>query len=267
MSVILKKKGDLSYYEAEGIGASHCFTTRLGGVSEGYLSSMNIGTSRGDQPENVLKNYDILGKNLGFDPHMAVLSRQVHSDIVRVVGKDQAGAGLYAPHLSDCDGLITNEKGLALVIFTADCTPILFWDPETGAVGAAHAGWRGTAKAIGARTVEAMAENFGCKPRNIRAAIGPNIGKCHFETNADVPEAMVAAFGEEVKEFIFPQGEKFHVDLKAINAMVLRRAGVQHIEISTACTACRSDLFWSHRVLGQKRGSEGAVIVCGEGCK
>lgn len=266
MAIILKENGDLKYFAAEGIKASHCFTTRLGGVSKGHLASMNIGTSRGDARENVLENYGILGKALGFDPHNAVLSRQVHSDIVRVVDGNNRGAGLYTEHLENCDALITNEKGLALVIFTADCTPILFWDPVTGAVGGAHAGWRGTAKAIAAKTVEAMEKTFGSKPQDIHAAIGPNIGQCHFETNSDVPDAMRQAFGEEVEAFIRPQGEKFYLDLKQINAMILRHAGVRHIEISDACTACSQDLFWSHRVLGQNRGSEGAVIVCGEVC-
>ena len=266
MSVILKKNGELQYFQAEGISASHCFTTRLGGVSKGFLSSMNIGTSRGDDRENVLENYRILGNALGFVPENLVLSRQVHSDIVRVVDRSHRGAGLFTDHLPDCDALITNEKGLALVIFTADCTPVLFWDPVTGAVGGAHAGWRGTALAIAARTVEAMEKNFGTKPENLRCAIGPNIGPCHFETNADVPQAMLAAFGEQARPYIRENGEKFHVDLKGLNAMILRNAGVSHIEISDACTACRQDLFWSHRLVGQQRGSEGAVIVCGEGC-
>ena len=264
MSVILKNPGDLPCFQAEGIGASHCFTTRLGGVSSGFLSSMNIGTSRGDSRENVLKNYEILGKTLGFDPHNAVLSHQTHSDIVYAAEGKDAGAGLYEAPLSQCDALITNEKGLALVIFTADCTPILFWDPVTGAVGAAHAGWRGTAQAIAAKTAEAMEKNFGCRPQDLRAAIGPNIGACHFETGSDVPQAMLQAFGRDAEPFIRPQGEKFYVDLKAINAMILKKAGVTHIEISDACTVCREDLFWSHRKVGQQRGSQGAVIVCGE---
>ena len=267
MSVILKHKGMLCFYEAEGIRTSHCFTTRLGGVSQGYLASMNIGTSRGDTRENVLENYRILGENLGFDPHNAVLSRQIHSDIVLKAEGKNRGAGLYADPMPDCDGLVTNEKGLALVIFTADCTPILFWDPVTGAVGAAHAGWRGTAKAIGARTVEAMVKYYGAKPENIRAAIGPNIGRCHFETGEDVKEAMLAAFGEEARPFIKPFGEKFHVDLKGINEMVLKSAGVGHIDVSDVCTVCSPELLWSHRIVGQQRGSQGAVIVCGEACK
>ena len=267
MSVILKTQGELKYFAAEGIPVPHCFTTRLGGVSEGSLSSMNIGTSRGDSRENVLKNYEILGAALGFDPHKVVLSRQCHSDIVKVVDGKQAGAGLFTEHLPDCDALITREKGLALVVFTADCTPVLFYDPVTGAVGAAHAGWRGTASAIAARTVEAMEKNFGAKPENIRAAIGPNIGKCHFETNADVPEAMIRAFGPEAEAFIESRGEKFHVDLKAINAMILKNAGVTHVEVSDACTFCAPELFWSHRITGQERGSQGAVILCGEACR
>ena len=151
-----------------------------------------------------------------------------------------------------------------LLVFTADCTPLLFFDPVTGAVGAAHAGWRGTAQAIGAKVVHAMAENFGTKPENIRAAIGPNIGMCHFETDHDVPDAMRAAFGPEVDAYIEKRGEKYHLDLKQINAMVLRRCGVEHIDISDDCTVCSCDRFWSHRATGGERGSQGAVIVCQE---
>ena len=134
----------------------------------------------------------------------------------------------------------------------------------TGAVGAAHAGWRGTAQAIGAKVVHAMAENFGAKPENIRAAIGPNIGMCHFETDHDVPDAMRAAFGPEVDAYIEKRGEKYHLDLKQINAMVLRRCGVEQIDISDDCTVCSCDRFWSHRATGGERGSQGAVIVCQE---
>ena len=262
--VITKQNGSLEYLTAEGISVPHAFTTRLGGVSTGALSSLNIGTSRGDSRENVLKNYEILGKALDFDVHKLVLSRQVHSDIVRRVDASQAGAGLFTEHLPDCDGLITAAPGLALVIFTADCTPILFHDPVTGAVGAAHAGWRGTASAIAARTVEAMEREFGAKPENIRAAIGPNIGQCHFACDRDVPDAMLSAFGEEVRPFIKARDGKYFPDLKAINAMILRNAGVTHIDVSDACTVCQCDRFWSHRVTGGNRGSQGAVIVCRE---
>ena len=137
---------------------------------------------------------------------------------------------------------------VALVVFTADCTPILLHDPVTGAVGAVHAGWRGTAAKIGAKAVLAMAEHYGAKPENIRAAIGPNIAQCCFETDADVPDAMLEALGEEARPFIRPNGDKYYVNLKEINALWLRKAGVETIEISDACTVCQSDRYWSHRV-------------------
>ena len=259
------KLGKLEYLHAPSITAPHCFTTRFGGVSEGHLASMNIGPSRGDSQENLLKNYEILGNAIGFDPKNAVLTKQTHTNIVRAVTKADGGTGLTKPAFDPCDALITNDPGVALVVFTADCTPILLFDPVTGAVGAAHAGWRGTAAQIGAKTVEAMVRRFGCKPADIRAAIGPNVGFCHFETDADVPEAMLAAFGEEAKAFIRPAGNKYYVNLKEINALILRRAGVRHIEISDACTACEHHRFWSHRVTRGQRGSQGAIIVCKEG--
>lgn len=256
------QKGSLEYLAAENIAVPHAFTTRFGGVSEGYLSSLNIGTSRGDTREHVEENYAILGRALGFDPHNAVLSRQVHSDTVHVVTEQDRGAGLYSPHLPDCDGLVTDVPGLALVVFSADCTPILFYDPVTGAVGAAHAGWRGTVAGIGARVVETMARVYGSCPGDIRAAVGPNIGACHFETHEDVPQALLQAFGPEMQAYIRPHGEKYLIDLKAVNAWILRRAGVGSVEVSEACTVCQSDRFWSHRVTQGKRGTQGAVIVC-----
>lgn len=264
--IITKKDGALEYLTAEGITASHCFTTRFGGVSTGSQSSLNLAVGRGDSMENVEANLKILGKALNFDTDKLVMTMQIHSDIVRVV-TDADASGLCHRNYPQCDALVTNTPGVALLVFTADCTPLLFHDPVTGAVGAAHAGWRGTAQGIGARVVETMAREFGSRPEDIRAAIGPNVGICHFETDADVPDAMIAAFGDEVREYIEKKGEKYFLDLKAINALVLRRCGVKHIEISDACTMCQPHRFWSHRVTKGDRGSQGAIIVCGEGAK
>ncbi len=253
----------LEYLTAPGISVPHCFTTRYGGVSTGANASLNLALNERESMDNVEKNLHILGNAMGFDPHKLVMTRQTHTDIVRVVTEKDC-KGLCHRDYPECDGLVTNTPGVALLVFTADCTPLLFHDPVTGAVGAAHAGWRGTAKAIGVKCVEAMCENFGCKPENIRAAIGPNIAQCHFETDADVPEAMVAAFGEEAKAHIEKRGEKYFLDLKAINALALRRCGVTNIDISDNCTYCECDRFWSHRVTKGARGSQGAVIVCKE---
>jgi YfiH family protein len=257
------KRGALEYLTAENITAPHCFTTRLGGVSEGHLASMNIGVHRGDDPENVRRNYEILAQAIGFSPEKLVLTRQTHSAIVRPVTSSDA-AGLRHDAYPESDALITNDPGTALVVFTADCTPILLHDPVTGAVGAVHAGWRGTAAGIAQKTVEAMVATYGTKPENIRAAIGPNIAQCCFETDADVPEAMAETFGPAVWEYIRPIGNKFYVNLKAINALALRRAGVNHIEISTDCTRCNPHKYWSHRFHGPTRGSQGAIILCKE---
>ena len=258
------KKGALEYLTAENITVPHCFTTRLGGVSQGYLDSLNIGMHQGDDPENVAKNYEILANALDFDVQNIVLTRQVHSDIVRVVTKADA-KGLDHHSYPECDGLVTNDAGTVLTVFTADCTPILLHDPITGAVGAVHAGWRGTAADIAGNAVRAMCESFGCNPANIHAAIGPNIGKCCFETDAEVPDAMIAALGDAARDHITVAGQKYYVDLKAINAQFLKNAGLTNIHISADCTKCQNHRFWSHRGTGTKRGSQGAIIVCKEG--
>lgn len=264
MSITLIKKDELEYLVADDIAVPHCFTTRLGGVSQGHLASMNIGIHRGDDPVNVETNYRILADAIGFDLGKLAATRQTHSDIVLPVGKAQWGTALVEGASAESDALITNEPGTALVIYTADCTPILLWDPVTGAVGAAHAGWRGTAADIAGKTVQAMVDAFGCNPKNIHAAIGPNIGVCCFETGADVPEAMVETFGDKAKNHIHPTGKKYYVNLKEINALALRRRGVVKIEISQDCTMCDPGHYWSHRYTQGNRGSQGAIIVCKE---
>ncbi len=265
MAIVTVKKNTLEYEIAQGITVPHCFTTRLGGVSKDHLASLNLGIRRGDDPANVAENFRILGDAVGFSPDDLVGTRQVHSDIVWQVGHAQRGTALTLNSSPECDALITNEPGTGLVIYTADCTPILLHDPVTGAVGAVHAGWKGTAAAIGEKTVQAMVAAYGCNPADIHAAIGPNISFCHFETDRDVPDAMLQTYGQAAEAFIRPCGNKYYVNLKEINALALRRAGVHHIEISESCTMCRPDRFWSHRVTRGVRGTQGAVILCKEG--
>ncbi len=261
--IYTETQGTLEYLCSDTIAVPHGFTTRRGGVSTGSLSSLNIAFKEGESMENVEKNIHILGAALGFDWGKLVLTRQTHTDIVRVV-TSQDHTSLCHRDYPECDGLVTNDPGVTLMVFTADCTPILLWDPVTGAVGAVHAGWRGTAAGIAGKAARLMCDAFGAEPQNIRAAIGPNIAKCHFETDADVPSAMLAAYGEEARPFIQQRGEKYYLDLKAINALALAKAGVAHIDISTDCTYCQPQRFWSHRVTRGDRGSQGAVITCKE---
>lgn len=260
MPLLCQKIGTTEYLTAGSIAVPHGFTTRLGGVSTGVLESLNLGIHRGDDPANVEENYRIIADAIGFDREKLVLTHQIHSDIIRVVTEKDA-LPLFSDW-PDCDGLITNTPGLALAVFTADCTPILLWDPVTGAVGAAHAGWRGTARDIAGKTARAMIRTFGCEAKNLRAAIGPNIGFCCFETGAEVPQAMVETYGADAKKWIRPQGEKYYVNLKEINALSLRRAGVESIEIAAECTMCSCRRFWSHRATGGQRGSQAAIIQC-----
>ena len=246
-------------------GAAHCFSTRYGGVSTGHLSSLNLGIHRGDLRENVLENYRILGAAVGFSPEQTVFTHQTHTAKVVRVGRQDCGWGLYREVTEERDGLITNEPGVALTVFSADCTPILLFDPVRQAIGAVHAGWRGTAAGIVRNCVEAMQREFGTDPGDLRAAIGPCIGKCCFETHRDVPDAMLAALGDDAACAISADGSgKYHVDLKRLNAIWLEKAGVRHMDVCEDCTCCQPERFWSHRKVGDKRGSLAAVIMLRE---
>ena len=216
---------------------------------------------RGDKPQNVLENYKILGKAIGFDAKNTVFTKQIHSDIVQRVGADQRGRGLVYPTEDDCDALITDEADVALTVFSADCTPVLLFDPIRRAIGAAHAGWRGTAAGIAAKTALKMREEFGCEMKNIRAAIGPCISQCCFQTDSDVPAAMYESLGAVAEKAIRKDGKKYYVNLKLLNALHLHTVGIEKIDIAEECTACEPMRFWSHRRTGSERGSLAAVIM------
>ncbi len=248
----------------EAADLRHGFSTRLGGVSGGDYASLNLRGSgpAPDSRENVLENYRRFCQALGADIHDLVQSKQVHEDTVRHTTAADRGKGLFVSTDFTADALVTDEPGLNLMVFSADCIILLFHDPVSRSIGAAHAGWRGTALDLPAKTVGEMGRLFGAKPEDIRVAIGAGIGPCCFETHGDVPEAMYAAFGAGVQAYIAEKGPKWHVGLKEINAWRLRESGVQaaHIDICPICTACRTDLYWSHRVTGDRRGVQGALI-------
>lgn len=242
-------------------GIRHGFSTRLGGVSPAPWDSLNLDDRRGDDIANVQENFRRLCAALDMDVRRAVLSRQIHRDDVRLVTAADCGKGLWVPQDYDsADALITDVPGIPLVVFSADCNAVLLHDPVRKAIGACHAGWRGTALGIAAKTVREMQRIFGCDPTDIRAAIGPAIGQCCFETDGDVPAALHAALGDETEPYITWNGRKYHIDLKAINALWLRKSGVTQIDVSGDCTACRTDLYWSHRKHGGERGSQIAMI-------
>lgn len=264
MDFIERESCGVRYLTAPNITAPHAFTTRAGGVSEGIYSSLNLGERLGDEPERVRENYRRLGEALGIG--RLVFTRQVHGDRVRpVTGRDAREP--YDPPPEEADGLITCEEGLSLIVFVADCIPILLHDPVRGCVGAVHAGWRGTVADIAGKAVAAMTREYGTTPADIRAAIGPGISRCSFETGAEVPEAVRAVLGGDGDEFIAPSvnAGRFMVDLKGVNRALLIRAGLEpeNIAVSDDCTFCLSDKYWSHRKTRGERGSQAAVITLG----
>lgn len=243
-------------------GVCHCFTTRRGGVSTGALASLNLGVHRGDRPENVEENYRILGDAVGFSPAQTVFTRQTHTDRIDRVGTENCGEGLCRPVGPERDGLVTNEPGVALSCFSADCTPILLYDPVHRCVGAVHSGWRGTAAGIVYRCVERLIAEYGTLPEELCAAIGPCIGPCCFETDENVPAAMHAALGTDAERAIrATESGKYFVDLKLLNKIWLQRAGVRRIDVCPDCTRCQPERFWSHRYAGNERGSLAAIIL------
>ncbi len=247
-------------------GVRHGFSTRLGGVSPAPWDSLNLGPSRGDDMDNVRENYRRFCGVLGVTAEHCVLSRQVHEDTVRVVTAEDRGKGAWRERdYGGVDALVTNVPDTPLTVFSADCNVMLFYDPVAKAIGAAHAGWRGTALNIAGKTVAEMVRRYGCRPENIAAAIGPAIGQCCFETDGDVPAALRAVLGEKAEPFMEKRGEKFYIDLKGVNALWLREAGVQTVDVSPLCTRCRTDLFWSHRLQGNARGVQCAMIALEEG--
>ena len=193
-------------------GAVHAFTTRHGGVSPAPFDSLNFADNRGDRSENLLENYRLLGEAVGIDASRAVGCRQIHSDLVRVACEEDAGKILWNDRPYDADGLITNVPNLPLFAYGSDCCVITLYDPTSRSIGAVHAGWRGTASGIALKAAVSMMSCYGADPYTLRAAIGPSIGKCCFETDRDVADAFFALLDPAMDERIEQRGDKFHID-------------------------------------------------------
>ena len=267
MKIIEETTGGVPFLLADGIrlagGAAHGFSTRLGGVSQGMWASLNLGVSRGDDPEHVRENYRRFLSALGAEGEHLAMTNQVHGGKIRVVTTADWKQDPYQRVSYEADGLMTDLPGVVLLIYSADCIPLLLYDPVRRVVAAIHAGWRGTAAGIAATAVERMKEVYDCRPEDILAAVGPGIGPCCFETHEDVPNAMMAAVSSAALPYIkVLESGKFSLDLKGINARLLERAGLEpeHIAVCRECTACLAEKYWSHRRMGNNRGSMAAAI-------
>lgn len=243
---------------------NHAFSTRLGGVSEGEFTSMNMAFNRGDNPESVTENYKRICKSAGFDFDSLTASAQDHNTFVRAVTSENKGVGIYKPRdLQSVDALVTNEKGVTLVTYYADCTPLFFVDTKKKAIGLAHAGWRGTVGRIGEKVVKKMTELYGTNPADIVAAIGPAISVCCYEVDKPCADNFYALSDLDSSRFVFPkENGKYMIDLLETNRQILVAAGVknENITISDICTNCNSELLWSHRATKGKRGTMSAFM-------
>ena len=243
---------------------NHAFSTRLGGVSEGEFTSMNMAFNRGDNPESVTENYKRICKSAGFDFDSLTASAQDHNTFVRAVTSENKGVGIYKPRdLHSVDALITNEKGVTLVTYYADCTPLFFVDIKQKAIGLAHAGWRGTVGRIGEKVVKKMTELYGTNPAYIVAAIGPAISVCCYEVDKPCADNFYALSDLDSSRFVFPkENGKYMIDLLETNRQILVAAGVknENITVSDVCTNCNSELLWSHRATKGKRGTMSAFM-------
>lgn len=209
------------------------FSTRLGGVSEGCFSSLNLSFDRGDDRAAVAENFRRMGEALGVRCEDMVLSQQTHTTNIRIVTDEDRGKGITRERdYTDIDGLITNVPGICLVTTYADCVPLYFLDPVKKVIALSHSGWRGTVGKIGKKTVELMHDNFGSDPADILAAVGPSVCQDCYEVSADVIDRFKEVFDRSVWDELFygkPDG-KYQLDLwKANEKIFWRPASVRNI--------------------------------------
>ena len=244
----------------------HLFSTRVGGVSEGIYGTMNLSYTRGDEKDAVDENFRRIAKVLHCDVGDIVCSDQTHTVNLRVVSRQDGGKGILKPKdYTDVDGLLTNEPGLVLATFYADCVPLYFVDTKRKAIALAHSGWRGTVSRMGRCVTEKMKEVYGTDPKDLVAAIGPSICQSCYEVSDDVADAFAGEFrgdGQADEILLSKGGGKYQLDLWRANEIVLTEAGIPaaQIQVTDICTCHNSEYLFSHRASHGKRGNLGAFL-------
>lgn len=251
----------LSYPLLEETGAvKHGFSTKLGGVSTGNCATMNISTTRGDDPEAVAENRCRIGAAIGVRPEDMTYTHQTHTTNVAVVRDEDRGRRFL-----ETDGMVTNVPGICLVTFYADCVPLFLVDPVKKAIGLSHSGWRGTVGKMGKVTVQAMMREYGSRPEDIVAAIGPSICQDCYEVSEDVIDRFRDSFNEAVWPQLFYRKEngKYQLDLWRANEEVFLEAGIlrENLAVTNLCTHCNQEVLFSHRATGEKRGNLSAFLA------
>lgn len=240
--------------------ARHAIFARQGGVSEGPFASLNMSLSVPDERDRVYTNRRRAYGLYGRDTDTVVHAHLVHgADVARVTRADD---GTWVKHV---DGLITDQPGCVLAMNFADCAPIFLYDPVHRAIGLGHAGWKGAVADLPGSMVRAMAAQFGSRPADLVAAVGPCIGPCCYEVGDVVIDAVRTSFADGAS-LLHPAGDtaRRRFDLPEANRRNLAAAGVNRIELSEYCTACRTDLFFSHRAENGRTGRFGVVFELGD---
>jgi len=258
MEPFLLKTGELSYFsipswEKISPSLSVGFSIREGGTSTGNFNSFNLALHVRDSDENVIENRKKLAAAINFPFSAWTTAEQVHGNNVEIITLAERGRGRnrLEDSISNTDGILTNVPDILLTSYYADCVPLYFFDPVKKIIGLAHAGWKGTVLKIGEKMVSEMIKNFNSRPEDIKVVIGPSIGQCCYEVNKQVINPLKAELTCIPDEAILVKGnEHFNLDLKKINNQIMIKAGIlpQNIEISSLCTGCNTDLFFSHRM-------------------
>jgi YfiH family protein len=249
----------LTYFEFSSFpaGQRHAVLTRLGGVSRSPFDTLNLSASVPDDRASLRANRKRAYGAFGFQTDSLVHAHLVHGAAVARVTPAQNG--LLAGHV---DGLITDQPGCGLTMNYADCAPILLYDPDHPAIGLGHAGWQGAVRGLPGALVRAMQAAFGSDPARLIAGIGPCIGPCCYEVGEPVVSQVQRAFPKAPGLLLGrPNGARPHFDLPGANRISLKAAGVKNIEEAGLCTACRTDLFFSHRAEQGQTGRFGVLLA------
>jgi hypothetical protein len=230
-----------------------CFTTRHGGVSQKPFDTLNLAFHVNDNTRDVIANHTLLARTLGYDVKKLVHMRQIHSDHIVVVNEQ---FNFDTP--PQCDALITNISSLPLMVMSADCTPILIYDPLHHAIGAVHAGRTGALNGILTKTIQKMLEIYGSNPEELHIVLGPSIcGSCYEINESIAQEVHTKGYTQSLKY----KEEKVFLDVNTILIQQLEVLGVKHYEVSPHCTSCSCGDFFSYRVCSQYTGRIAGVIM------
>ena len=234
----------------------HAVITRNGGISPAPWESLNLGGTVGDDPARVSENRRRALQVIGRSHETIYDVWQVHS--AEVICTDGPRAS-NSPHLK-ADAILTDQPGVTLFMRFADCVPLLLFDPLNEVIGLVHAGWLGTVRQVVKAALETMCTQYGSRPENILAGIGPSIGMHHYPVGPEVAAQVKASFGQDASGLLYTTNGEIQFDLWSANQLMLEQAGVRFIEVAGLCTACHAEDWYSHRQENGKTGRFGVLI-------